>query len=60
MEKSLKDKLLSEIQIIDERCKQLNEFCKVAKEDNDFENAMKADIKWRQLKIVSQRLKKIL
>jgi len=60
MKKSLYEKLVSEISKIDARCKQLNDYCTEYKEDNDFENAMKCDIKWRQLKMVSQNLKKLL
>ena len=60
MKKSLYEKLVSEISRIDARCEQLNKNWKEYKEDNDFENALKTDIKWRQLKMVSQSLKKLL
>ena len=60
MKKSLHEKLASEISRIDARCEQLNKNWKEYKEDNDFENALKTDIKWRQLKMVSQSLKKLL
>tara|TARA_R110000803_G_scaffold87494_1_gene154206 strand:+ start:84 stop:266 length:183 start_codon:yes stop_codon:yes gene_type:complete len=60
MKESLRTKLLSEIERIDARCNQLNEYRKEYKEDNDYEGAMKCDIKWRELKMVSQSLKKIL
>tara|TARA_R110002167_G_scaffold242818_1_gene448393 strand:+ start:127 stop:309 length:183 start_codon:yes stop_codon:yes gene_type:complete len=60
MKESLRTKLLAEIEKIDSRCNQLNEYRKEYKEDNDYEGAMKTDIKWRQLKMVSQSLKKIL
>lgn len=59
MEETLRKKLIAEITAIDERCKQLNVNTMRYKENNDFENAMKSDIKWRQLKMVSQRLKKL-
>lgn len=60
MKKTLRDKLISEITKIDERCEQLRKNIAEYKEDNNFEDAMKNDIKYRQLKIVSQQLKKIL
>jgi hypothetical protein len=60
MKESLIDKLKSEINKIDERCEQLRKNITEYKEDNDFESAMKNDIKYRQLKIVSQSLKKLL
>ena len=60
MKESLMDKLKSEINKIDERCDQLRKNITEYKEDNDFESAMKNDIKYRQLKIVSQNLKKLL
>ena len=60
MKQTLRERLETEINRIDARCKQLNNYCSQYKEDNDFENAMKCDIKWRQLKMVSQNLKKLL
>lgn len=39
---------------------QLKEYCNEYKQYNDFENAMKCNIKWRQLRMVSQSLKKLL
>ena len=60
MKQTLRERLETEINRIDARCKQLNNSCSQYKEDNDFENAMKCDIKWRQLKMVSQNLKKLL
>ena len=60
MKKSLREMLESEINRIDERCEQLRKNISEYKEDNDFESAMKNDIKYRQLKIVSQNLKKLL
>jgi hypothetical protein len=58
--KNLEEKLLSEINRIDVRCEQLRKYVLEYKEDNDYENAMKNDIKYRQLKMVSQSLKKLL
>lgn len=60
MKETLRKRLIVEIAAIDERCEQLNKNANEYKEDNDFENAMKSDIKWRQLKMVSQRLKKLI
>jgi len=60
MKETLRKRLEDEISRIDARCKQLNRHFTEYKEDNDFENAMKCDIKWRQLKMVSQSLKKLL
>ena len=60
MKETLRKRLENEIGKIDGRCEQLNDYCTEYKEDNDFENAMKCDIKWRQLKMVSQSLKKLL
>lgn len=60
MKKSLREMLESEINRIDERCEQLRKNISEYKNDNDFESAMKNDIKYRQLKIVSQSLKKLL
>ena len=60
MKKTLKENLLIEIKRIDQRIDMLNMHIKDYKENNDYENAMKCDIKWRQLKMVSQSLKKIV
>ena len=60
MKEDLEEKLLSEINRIDVRCEQLRKYVLEYKEDNDYENAMKNDIKYRQLKMVSQSLKKLL
>lgn len=60
MKETLRKRLKDEISRIDARCDQLNKKCNDYKEDNDFEGAMKTDIKWRQLKMVSQSLKKLL
>jgi len=60
MKKSLHEKLASEISRIDARCEQLCKNVLEYKEDNEYESAMKSDIKYRQLKMVSQSLKKLL
>ncbi len=60
MKESLYQKLVSEISRIDVRCEQLRKNVLEYKEDNEYESAMKSDIKYRQLKMVSQSLKKLL
>ncbi len=60
MKETLRKRLEDEISRIDARCDQLHKNVLEYKEDNDYESAMKNDIKWRQLKMVSQSLKKLL
>ena len=60
MKETLRKRLQSEIDRMDARCNQLMKNISEYKEENDFESAMKNDIKWRQLKMVSQHLKKLL
>jgi hypothetical protein len=60
MKQSLRKRLQDEIHRIDARCDQLNNNGTEYKEDNDFVNALKCDIKWRQLKMVSQSLKQLI
>lgn len=60
MKKTLREGLVRELAAINARCEQLRNNCIEYKEENDFENAMKTDIKWRQLKMVSQRLDKLI
>jgi hypothetical protein len=60
MKETLRERLLSEINKLDKRCESLMHNIQLYKEDNEFERAMVNDIKWRQLKMVSQSLKKIL
>ena len=60
MKETLREKLENEISRIDARCEQLRKNILEYKEDNDYENAMKNDIKWRQLKMVSQSFQKLL
>tara|TARA_B110000977_G_C11076313_1_gene491333 strand:- start:2791 stop:2970 length:180 start_codon:yes stop_codon:yes gene_type:complete len=59
MKETLRKKLENEISRIDLRCDQLLKNFKEYKEDNNLEDAIKTDIKWRQLKMVSQSLKKL-
>lgn len=60
MKKSLREKLLSRIEDMQIRAIQLNKHIKEYKEDNDYENAMKCDIRYRQLKIIIQELNKLI
>ena len=60
MKETLRKKLEDEISRIDARCKQLLENIEDYKKNNAFEEAMKNDIKYRQLAMVSQSLKKLL
>jgi hypothetical protein len=60
MKETLRERLENEISRIDARCEQLRKNILEYKEDNDYENAMKSDIKWRQLKMVLQSFQKLL
>lgn len=60
MKESLRNRLLSRIEDMQVRAIQLNKHIKEYKEDNDYENAMKCDIKHRQLKLIIQELKKLI
>jgi hypothetical protein len=60
MKETLRKRLESEICRIDARCEQLLKHFKEYKKENQLEEAIKSDIKWRQLKKVSQSLKKLL
>ena len=60
MKETLRERLLSEINKLDKRCESLMHNIQLYKDDNEFERAMVNDIKYRQLKMVSQSLKKIL
>ena len=60
MKDTLIQKLENEISEIDLRCEKLLKNFKEYKEDNQLQDAIKTDIKWRQLKLVSQNLKKLL
>jgi broad-specificity NMP kinase len=56
----LKEKLLNTIEDMQIRAIQLNKYIKEYKEYNDYENAMKCDIKYRQLKMIIQELNKLV
>jgi cell division protein FtsB len=60
MATTLRKQLDLEIERIDERTRQLEEFISLYKDNNDYESAMKCDIKRRQLGLVSENLKKII
>jgi len=60
MEKSLRDKLIGRIKDMQKRVIQLRKNTMEYKENNDFENAMKNDIKYRQLHLVVQELNKLI
>ena len=60
MKETLRKKLQDEISRIDARCEQLQKNILEYKENNEYASAMKNDIKYNQLKIVSQSLKKLL
>jgi hypothetical protein len=60
MKETLRKRLEDEISRIDARCKQLLKHIEVYKKNNAFEQAMNNDIKYRQLALVSQSLKKLL
>mgnify|MGYP003637233061 FL=1 len=60
MKESLRSRLLSRIEDMQIRAIQLNKHIKEYKEDNDYENAMKCDIKYRQLKMIIQELNKLV
>tara|TARA_R110000772_G_scaffold55038_3_gene125606 strand:+ start:152 stop:337 length:186 start_codon:yes stop_codon:yes gene_type:complete len=60
MKESLRDKLLRRIEDMQIRVIQLRKNTMEYKENNDYENAMKNDIKYRQLKLVVQELNKLI
>jgi hypothetical protein len=60
MKISLRKGLQFEINRIDSRCSQLWNHRELYKESNDFAAARKCDIEWKQLKSISQSLKKLL
>jgi hypothetical protein len=60
MKQTLRERLESEIGKIDARCEQLLKHFREYKEENQLEEAIKSDIKWRQLRMISQSLKKLL
>jgi hypothetical protein len=60
MKESLRAKLIAEIHSLNKRCEQLLTHIEEYKEENNFERAMISDIKYRQLKMVSQSLSKLM
>jgi hypothetical protein len=60
MTQTLKQELLDEISIIDARCEQLSKNFLEYKDKREFELAIRCDVKYRELKTVSNRLKKII
>lgn len=60
MKKSLRDKLIRRIEDMQQRVIQLRKHTMEYKENNDFESAMKCDIKYRQLSLVVQELNKLI
>ena len=60
MKQTPRDKLISRITDIDNRCKVLLINIQEYKDNNSFERAMINEIKYRQLSLVSQELKKLL
>lgn len=60
MNESLRDKLISLIEDMQQRVIQLRKHTMEYKEINDFESAMKCDIKYRQLSLVVQLLNKLI
>ena len=60
MKETLRKGLEYEISRIDARCEQLRKNVLEYKEENEYESAMKSDIKYKQLKMFSQSLKKLL
>ena len=60
MKETLRKRLEDEISRIDARCNQLLGYIKDYKENNNFQQANECDIKYRQLKMISQALKKLL
>tara|TARA_R110000851_G_scaffold172952_6_gene319244 strand:- start:862 stop:1053 length:192 start_codon:yes stop_codon:yes gene_type:complete len=57
---NLRGRLLERIEDMQVRVIQLRKHIMEYKEDNDYENAMKCDIKYRQLKLVVQELNKLI
>ena len=60
MKESLRDRLLRRIEDMQIRVIQLRKNTMEYNENNDYENAMKNDIKYRQLKLVVQELNKLI
>ena len=60
MKETIEEKLIAEISNIDKRIEYLKERIEKYKEENDYYNAMQTNIKYRELKTVSQSLKRII
>ena len=60
MTPTLKQELLDEIAAIDARCEQLRRHYLEYKEEKQFEFATRSEIKYNHLKMISNRLKKII
>ena len=60
MKESLREKLIRRIEDMQQRVIQLRKNTMEYKENNDFENAMKSDIKYRQLQLVVQEFNKLI
>ena len=60
MKETIEEKLIAEISNIDKRIEYLKERIEKYKEENDYYNAMQTNIKYRELKTVSQLLKRII
>mgnify|MGYP002812152667 CR=1 len=60
MKETLRARLEKEIKAVDYRCEQLKNHIKLYKDNNDFLAAMKCEIKYTQLSMVSQNLKGLL
>ena len=60
MKETIEEKLIDQIANIDKRIEYLKERIEKYKEENDYYNAMQNNIKYRELKTVSQLLKRII
>ena len=60
MKETLKERLENEISRIDARCEQLRKNVLIYKKYDDYENALKEDIRRQQLEMVSQSFQKLL
>ena len=60
MKETIEEKLIDQIANIDKRIEYLKERIEKYKEENDYYNAMQTNIKYRELKTVSQSLKRII
>jgi len=60
MKETIEEKLIDQIANIDKRIEYLKERIEKYKEENDYYNAMQNNIKYRELKTVSELLKRII